>query len=80
MQALAVGHAAAHADQPHKHYGVTCDLKAVAEAPAVLPKAEPVPQPAPAAEPLVIPDTQTPFWSRPPGRAPPPRSPPFLQQ
>ena len=37
VQALALGHAAAHADQPHDHYGVTCDLTAVASIQIVLP-------------------------------------------
>ncbi|RAN38120.1 hypothetical protein [Hyphomonas pacifica] len=81
VQALALGHSAAHADQPHKHYGVTCQLKVVAQDQAILPTFDTLPPALPAPE---IAQTsfyiEAPRWSRPPGRAPPPRSPPSLQQ
>lgn len=80
VQALALGHAAAHSDHPHEHYGVTCDLAAVSHVQTVLPDAP--------ARPIVVqietvvtqPQFTAPIWIRPPGRAPPPRSPPSLQQ
>lgn len=80
VQALALGHAAAHADEPHDHYGVTCDLSAVAHVQAVIPVVDPGPVRLPDAVPLIAATGAAPVWIRPPGRAPPPRSPPTLHQ
>ena len=79
VQAAGLADAATHGDQPHKHSGITCDMHTLAQAPVVLPE-------------LLIPpyihDTDVythfilvtaPAWLRPPGRAPPPRSPPTSQ-
>ncbi|WP_143434536.1 hypothetical protein [Henriciella sp.] len=80
VQGAALFDAAAHGDQPHDHYGISCDLKAVAHDVAPLPLSPDLPEP-----PRFFGTTEQPVsdyraWSRPPGRAPPPRSPPvFLQ-
>lgn len=81
VQGAALYDAAAHGDAPHQHYGVACDLGH-----AVAPQAVPVPTtPALPRPPLAFTVTQQPSldfrrWSRPPGRAPPPRSPPSLNR
>ena len=80
VQALALGHAAAHADEPHDHYGVTCDLAAVAHVQTVLPASSACPLVFPVETGIITPQFSEPVWIRPPGRAPPPRSPPSLQQ
>ena len=80
VQALALGHAAAHADQPHDHYGVTCDLTAVASIQIVLPDVPVSPYIYAIETKVTEPQFSQPTWTRPPGRAPPPRSPPSLQQ
>lgn len=81
VQGAALFDAAAHGEQPHDHFGITCDLtKAVATKVAPLPVC-----PAISAPPATI-ETATSViiefqpWSRPPGRAPPPRSPPTFHQ
>ncbi len=80
VQALALGHAAAHLDEPHEHHGVTCDLSAVTQVQAVVPVMETGSLPLPQAEKIVAATVTAPIWIRPPGRAPPPRSPPPLHQ
>ncbi|KCZ66437.1 hypothetical protein L53_03705 [Hyphomonas sp. L-53-1-40] len=80
VQALALGHAAAHADQPHDHYGVTCDLAAVAHVQTVLPDVPTSPFVLLIGTTVTEPQFSQPIWIRPPGRAPPPRSPPSSQQ
>ena len=80
VQALALGHAAAHADEPHDHYGVTCDLTAVAHVQIVLPDIVASPFVFPVETAVTEPYFSQPLWIRPPGRAPPPRSPPSPQQ
>ena len=80
VQALGLGHTAAHADEPHEHHGIACELATVAHVQVVLPAVPPAPfVPAPAAQPAIAP-VSSPLWIRPPGRAPPPRSPPVSQQ
>lgn len=82
VQGIALYDAAAHGDAPHEHYGVSCELTVAVKADvAPLPLSpclpEPVQRDVTRAEPLIL-DFRP--WSRPPGRAPPPRSPPFLPQ
>ncbi|WP_084396246.1 hypothetical protein [Henriciella aquimarina] len=81
VQGAAMFDAAAHGEQPHKHYGVSCELtKAVSAEVALLPAAPALPKP-----PRDFVRTEQPTldfrpWSHPPGRAPPPRSPPHTDQ
>ncbi|MEQ9315206.1 MAG: hypothetical protein RLN72_05095 [Henriciella sp.] len=81
VQGAALFDAAAHGEQQHEHYGITCDLtKAVATKVAPLPACDMLPAPPATVEitaPVIL-DFQP--WSRPPGRAPPPRSPPAFHQ
>ncbi|MEM5515488.1 hypothetical protein WNY37_00910 [Henriciella sp. AS95] len=81
VQGAALFDAAAHGEAPHDHYGVACELtKAVATKVAPVPVCNVLPAP-----PVSV-VTATPFvqnfrsWSRPPGQAPPPRSPPTFHQ
>lgn len=81
VQGAALYDAAAHGEAPHDHYGVSCELtKAVATKVAPVPVCNTLPAP------LARVEATTPFvqdfrpWSRPPGRAPPPRSPPAFNQ
>ena len=81
VQGAALYDAAAHGEQPHDHYGVSCELTTAV-------KADIAPLPAaPVAKAIVrafIAAEQAPLdyrpWSHPPGRGPPPRSPPHLDQ
>lgn len=81
VQGAALYDAAAHGDAPHEHYGVTCDIaNVVTPQVAPLPATPGVPKPPrdfTRAEPVIL-DFRP--WSHPPGRAPPPRSPPALNQ
>lgn len=80
VQALALGHAAAHAEEAHDHYGIACDLSVVSHVQAVVPAPDPGPTLLPETEPLISATVSEPVWTRPPGRAPPPRSPPALHR
>lgn len=81
VQGAALFDSAAHGEQPHKHYGVTCELtKAVASEVAPLPVAPALPAPPRDVVQAEQPALDFRPWSRPPGRAPPPRSPPLLDQ
>ena len=81
VQGASLYDAAAHGDAPHEHYGVSCDLAHV-----VAPQVAPLPvTPVLPAPPRAFALTETPTldfrpWSRPPGRAPPPRGPPAFNQ
>ena len=81
VQGAALFDAAAHGDEPHEHYGVSCELTvAVKGEVAPLPLSPDLPKP-----PRVFVLAEQPAldfrpWSQPPGRAPPPRSPPHLHQ
>lgn len=81
VQGAALFDAAAHGDEPHEHYGVSCELTlAVKGEIASLPLAPASPMPPIKVE--LAPPAVANFrpWSRPPGRAPPPRSPPALNR
>ena len=81
VQAGALYDAAAHGEQPHDHYGISCELtKAVGPEIAPLPVAPELPTPPRAAPLLEQPALDYQPWTRPPGRAPPPRSPPSFHQ
>jgi len=79
VQAGTWAHAAQYGDAPHEHDGVMCVVDAVtSEAACVLPippQSEPVAndQALPVFEPYV-----SVAYLTPPGRGPPPRSPPFI--
>ena len=80
VQGVGLYDAAAHGEQPHDHYGISCELTAVAAEAVPLPLTPELPRPPrefTRAEPPVL-DFRP--WSRPPGRAPPPRSPPASTQ
>ncbi len=80
VQGAALFDAAAHGEQPHDHYGISCDLHAVAAEVAPLPLTPELPGPPRAFTLTEQPSLDFRPWSRPPGRAPPPRSPPAFSQ
>lgn len=81
IQGVALYDAAAHGEQPHDHYGVSCELTTAVHAEvAPLPAAPPLPKPPRAILAGELPTLDFRPWSQPPGRAPPPRSPPALHQ
>lgn len=81
VQGAALYDAAAHGEQPHEHYGVSCELSvAVTAEVAPLPTAPALPKPLRAIIVAEQPAIDFRPWSHPPGRAPPPRSPPALHQ
>lgn len=79
MQSASIAHAAQYGEGSHEHNGMVCAVDAIAADQDVI-----VPVPATVLAPLAIiaPAYNTPFVSvsyiTPPGRAPPPRSPPVL--
>lgn len=81
VQGAALYDAAAHGEQPHDHYGVSCELTLAVKADiAPLPQAPAAPKPLHERVRAEQPALDFRPWSRPPGHAPPPRSPPHLQQ
>ncbi|KCZ59308.1 MULTISPECIES: hypothetical protein [Hyphomonas] len=80
VQAHALSHAAEHGDEPHDHYGAACELSVIATDQILLPAAPSEPFVLPPAPGATEPCISAANWTRPPGRAPPPRSPPSLQQ
>lgn len=80
VQGAALLDAAAHGEQPHDHYGISCDLQAVAAEVAPLPFSPELPKPPRVFALAEQPKLDFRPWSRPPGRAPPPRSPPAFPQ
>lgn len=81
VQGAALYDAAAHGEQPHDHYGVSCELTTAVHAEvAPLPLAPALPVPPRAILAAEQPTLDFRPWSQPPGRAPPPRSPPALHQ
>tara|TARA_R100001086_G_C11640492_1_gene204397 strand:+ start:181 stop:459 length:279 start_codon:yes stop_codon:yes gene_type:complete len=81
VQALAFCHSSAHADEPHDHFGIACELTTVSsKSPFILPELPATGEiSVTAGEPQKLVATPV-LWTRPPGRAPPPRSPPSIQQ
>ena len=81
VQGAALHDAAAHGDEPHEHYGLTCDLEHVV-APQIVPLPTTPALPAPPREVVLTDAPALDYrpWSRPPGQAPPPRSPPTPNQ
>ena len=81
VQGASLFDAAAHGDEPHEHYGVSCELTVAVKAKvATLPAAPALPKP-----PRVFILADRPVlefrpWSQPPGRGPPPRGPPAFNQ
>lgn len=77
VQATGLSHAASYGDHPHEHGDIACSLDAVAEDEDVFLPAPPAPDdigvPSDAAPARITAPNHS-FW--PPGRAPPPRSPP----
>ena len=81
VQGVSLYDAAAHEDAPHEHYGVACELsQAMAAEVAPLPEGPELPKPPRAFVLAEQPRLNFRPWSHPPGRAPPPRSPPLLLQ
>ncbi|WP_139792392.1 hypothetical protein [Henriciella litoralis] len=80
VQGAALLDAAAHGEQPHEHYGISCDLHAVTTEVAPIPVTPQLPLPFRTRIAISQPVLEFRPWSQPPGRAPPPRSPPILQQ
>lgn len=81
VQGVSLYDAAAHQDAPHEHYGIACELtKAVSAEVAPLPTSPELPKPPRDFARVEQPALDFRPWSHPPGRAPPPRSPPFLLQ
>ena len=81
VQGASLYDAAAHGDTPHDHYGVSCELTTAVKADiAPLPIAPVLLCPARAVILAELTAIDYRSWSRPPGRAPPPRSPPALNQ
>lgn len=79
-QAASLAHAAEHGDEPHDHAGITCELNALSGQQLAL-----LPKPPLHAFVIVLPEAAGPVpliqraWTRPPGRAPPPRGPPVFR-
>lgn len=81
MQATSLAHAAEHGDEPHEHAGIVCTLDALAAQNCAVLPSPPALAPLPdfsaeAAQPVPLLQRA---WSRPPGRAPPPRGPPAFR-
>lgn len=78
LQSSAISHAAQYDDAPHEHDGVVCVVDAItSDTQVVLPA--PLILSAPAEQPDAVFETvfNTAAYVTPPGRAPPPRSPPY---
>ena len=79
LQTVAISHASQHGDMPHSHDGLVCDVEAIADNVEIIEPALIVDGPAVyvIAESFDAPIIEV-SYQRPPGRAPPPRSPPAL--
>lgn len=80
-QTVSLAHAASNGDAPHEHNGIACDLGGLVTPDVVIEPPVNVPilldfKPVKAA----ISTRQVIAWTWPPGRAPPPRSPPAITQ
>ena len=81
VQVTSSSHATLFGDGPHEHDGIQCELALVSSHQvAIEPDLPKLPDHWPASE--ITPDTAFfgPVWTRPPGRAPPPRGPPSSKQ
>ena len=81
VQAASLAHAASNGDAPHEHDGVTCELGLLVVQDAVIEPPIAVPTRLhllPVRKIFLV--RRTIAWTWPPGRAPPPRSPPTLNQ